>query len=221
MRTLTRWLAGFLERDHAENLLGDLQERGHFGSWRGLTDVARMLAGEQLPLWRRWRTWGLALLLLAPSSLLLAPAISIGMTVRQMSWTEGPMRGLTFALGMTMLLSFGVGYSAARLSGRAFPSMFFAVLVIALQPWRWVELLSVLEILTAVLVSHVLPLLLGVWAGHSIWRPGAGVVYALCVGGVFALGISLVGMTIDFFLGLPLFWPIFAPARQFMSRQRS
>jgi hypothetical protein len=69
-QALAERIAGLLERDEREAVLGDLAETGESG-WQASLQLAGLICRRQAALWRDWRPWVAALGLSLPSSLLL------------------------------------------------------------------------------------------------------------------------------------------------------
>jgi hypothetical protein len=77
-------LAGLLEHDEREAVLGDLAEVGH-GAWRGIGAVLGLVVRRQVLLWTSWRPWLAALGVALPGTLLLmGVSISIGCTYERL-----------------------------------------------------------------------------------------------------------------------------------------
>jgi hypothetical protein len=210
------FLARFLDPLHAENLLGDLAERQRLESWSGLRDTFHLLLEEQIPVWRTWRPWLLLLVLLPPSFLLLAPAAALGVLTANLPFQRGPLQSFAFAAGMTTLLSFGVGYTIAAFSQRALPFLALALILVQAQPWAWIGIFlkspNPLGVVAAVAVLQAIPMAAGLWSGRQGLSRVGQLGNATLVLATFVLGIQILGLPSSFFLGLPIFWPIFVPS---------
>jgi hypothetical protein len=84
-QSLTGLIAGALEHNEREAVLGDLAEGGK-STWQGLVEVLGLVVRRQTALWSDWRPWLAAFAVALPSTLLLmGVSFSIGCTYRRLA----------------------------------------------------------------------------------------------------------------------------------------
>lgn len=119
IRFLTHLASRLLECDsERESILGDLEERGLNGSWRGLGDLLALATIRQAQLWRAWRPWLLLLILFFP----MHAAVYAGNSILQML-TLQPLASYDMRVAilssaiLTTTLTWCGGFSAVRIAG--------------------------------------------------------------------------------------------------------
>ena len=121
-----RFSALLMDTNEREVVLGDLEERGLAGEWRGLMDVLALIGARQIPLWRSWRPWVALLTLSLPAAGMVGCAGSIAGILSRFPWPKDPVftpqlvASITFwAVVAIILWAWSAGFALSKIAGRA------------------------------------------------------------------------------------------------------
>ena len=117
MTSMVERVAGLLQPDEREAVLGDLAESGA-GAWKGLCSVVGFVARQQLELWRNWRPWAASSVALPASLLLLG--VSFGLSQDSLALPRGgSLRGTVLCEALLLLAwAWTSGFVVGSLSRR-------------------------------------------------------------------------------------------------------
>ena len=124
-----------------ESFLGELEERNLAGTFRGLADIACLIASRQLKLWQTWRPWLTLLALFLPLSTLLHSALSISFTLATHPLANNPFYESPYVQTVliwgsisTMLWAWSAGFSMAQLGKHTVWTLFPVLALVTHMP---------------------------------------------------------------------------------------